>query len=112
MVDLPRIKQKLLALKAEVLDTMELTNDATKPVELDQNRVGRLSRIDAMQGQAMAKASAQRQQLLLKAIEGALLRVEHDSYGRCVECNEFIAEGRLEIDLTAEHCIACAAASE
>lgn len=110
MIDLAAFEQKLLAFKKEVLTTAELASDAAKPVELDQNRVGRLSRMDAMQAQAMAKASAERQGLLLKGIDNALLRIKSGDYGRCLECDQAIASARLEIDLTAEYCIECATA--
>jgi len=105
-------QHKLLALKSETLGAAELTHDAAKPVELDQNRVGRLSRMDAIQGQAMAQASADRQHQLLQKIEAALARLERGAYGRCFECDGFIADKRLEVDLTAEYCIECAQALE
>ena len=63
-------------LRAEAIGTISSAEDAAQTVELDQNRVGRLSRMDAMQGQAMAKANAERQQLLLTKIDNALNRIE------------------------------------
>lgn len=66
------------------------------------NRVGRLSRMDAMQGPAMAQASADRQRQRLQKITAALARVESGAYGRCLECDGFIADKRLDVDLTAE----------
>lgn len=77
-------------------------------VELDQQSVGRLSRMDAMQQQEMAQAEARRRSSDLARIEQALLRVKEDEYGWCAECGEPIAYKRLEIDPAAHLCINCA----
>ena len=111
-IDLEFFKAQLLTMQAENLGMSDMIEGSAKTVELDQNRVGRLSRMDAMQGQAMAKASAERQQEKLKLINRALARVENGSFGRCLECDEFIAIPRLEIDPTASHCIECAQSLE
>jgi DnaK suppressor protein len=78
------------------------------PVELDQQSVGRLSRMDAMQQQEMAQAEARRRISDLARIEMALVRMAEDEYGWCAECGEPIAYGRLEIDPAAHLCIGCA----
>jgi len=111
-INLALFKLRLEELKKEVMGLMNLVDAAVKPVELDQNKVGRLSRVDALQGQAMAQASAARQQALLSAVERALLRIESGEYGRCLDCDGFVAVPRLTIDPTAEMCIDCAQASE
>lgn len=111
-IDLTLSKQQLTKLKEAVMALMNLVDDAVQPVELDQNKVGRLSRVDAMQGQAMAQASLARQKQVLVNIEQALSRIDSGDYGRCIECDGFIAVGRLEIDPAAEMCINCAHISE
>ena len=95
---------------AEVRETLLATpdNDAAATVELDQTRVGRLSRMDALQGQAMAQASAGRREQALKRIEAALVRISDGSYGYCLNCDEPIALARLEADPAAPLCVACA----
>lgn len=82
------------------------------PVELDQTKVGRLSRMDAIQQQAMAQATARRNELEEQRILMALRRLESDDYGYCVKCEEEIAEGRLRVDPAALVCIECARAVE
>ena len=47
-------RRKLLEEKQALSEKNDAADSATKPVELDQQSVGRLSRMDAMQGQAMA----------------------------------------------------------
>jgi len=81
-------------------------------VELDQSKVGRLSRMDAMQAQAMAKASAERRKVMLVKIVAALARIDDDVFGYCLACDEPINPKRLELDPTATLCIACAEKAE
>lgn len=78
------------------------------PVELDQQSVGRLSRVDALQGQALAQASDQRRQARKVALELALRRLEAGGFGECLDCGEGIALKRLEVDPAAALCISCA----
>ena len=107
-LNLSNFSTQLNTLKSEVLKTSALAVNAAQPVELDQNRVGRLSRIDAMQGQAMAQANVERQANLLIEIERALAEIESGEYGRCIECDEFIAIARLNADPVTQRCIVCA----
>jgi len=102
------IRARLEALKSELQTLMAATKEDRKPVELDQQSVGRLSRQDSLQVQAMAKAADARRGAELKRIDGALARLDDGEYGYCVECGEAIAERRLEIDPTALKCTACA----
>ena len=81
-------------------------------VELDQSRVGRLSRMDAMQAQAMAKASGERRRATLRATAAALKRIDDGTYGLCIDCEEPIHEKRLEVDPTVLRCVECASQAE
>ncbi|MGB5832573.1 MAG: TraR/DksA C4-type zinc finger protein [Thiohalocapsa sp.] len=81
---------------------------ASDTVELDQTRQGRLSRMDAMQQQAMAAETHRRRSVELQRIAAALGRIDQDEYGYCVQCDEQIGAGRLEIDPAATLCIRCA----
>ena len=80
----------------------------TGTVVLDQQSVGRLSRIDALQGQEMALAQARRREASLNRIAITLARLDSDDYGYCVECGDEIAVRRLELDPTVQTCIDCA----
>ncbi len=106
------MREKLLKLRAELQAIAESGDESAAIVELDQSKVGRLSRMDAMQAQAMAKASGQRRELMLRRIEAALKRIDNDEYGYCKECDEPINPKRLEFDPTADLCIDCASAAE
>lgn len=85
-----------------------LAHDGQAVVELDQQAVGRLSRMGALQMQAMARAGQVRRDAEAQRLRQALLRLDQDEYGWCDDCGEKIAEKRLEVDLTATRCIGCA----
>jgi len=105
-------KQLLLVLKKSLLEAQETGDQAEQTVELDQTRVGRLSRMDAMQAQAMSIETGRRRRQRLLQIEAALKRLAEDEYGYCEECGEDIAPARLEVDPTVVLCISCAEAKE
>jgi len=84
------------------------TSDNRKPVLLDQQSVGRLSRADALQVQAMALEADRRRSAELKKIMSALDRIASGEYGQCRVCGEDIDTARLEIIPTAMACILCA----
>ena len=81
-------------------------------VVLDQQRVGRLSRMDALQAQAMAGATDARRARERRRLRQAMARIEAGNWGWCVDCDEAIAPGRLAIDPAAERCIGCASVAD
>ncbi len=105
---LETFKQRLVQMQADILALNEVAKDSTLPVELDQTRVGRLSRMDAMQGQQMAKESERRRQQQLQKIKVALKRIEENDFGYCSVCDEEIDIRRLELDPANSRCISCA----
>ena len=107
-VDTQRAKARLEAKRAELEAQSELSKEARDTVELDQQAVGRLSRMDAMQQQAMAEAQERTRQRNLVRIEQAERRLRDGDYGYCAQCDEEIPDARLEIDPMAERCVNCA----
>ena len=105
-------RERLLQLRAELESVAATGADSEAIVELDQSKVGRLSRMDAIQAQAMAKASGQRRDATLRAITAALQRIDNGDYGICIDCNEPIAAQRLVFDPTVMRCIDCASKRE
>jgi len=87
---------------------MKASVEGSRPVELDQTRVGRLSRMDALQGQAMAQETERRRNNELQRIDAALARVDTGDYGYCVICGEEISSKRLALDPSTPLCIDCA----
>jgi DnaK suppressor protein len=107
-----KMREKLSALREALMATAETGDDASRVVELDQATVGRLSRMDAMQAQAMSQASVRRREVTLKMIDLALQRIEDHTFGICRSCIQPIARERLEFDPTASLCIDCAIEKE
>lgn len=110
--ELAAFKQRLEALQQELTDLKQTGDAASGIVELDQTSVGRLSRMDALQGQAMSQERGRRRESELRRIAAALQRIEQGDYGYCVSCDEAIAAKRLDFDPAAAQCIACAEKAE
>ena len=106
------MRDRLLEMQAELEADVETAEGTTAIVELDQSKVGRLSRMDAMQAQAMARASAERRDVALRRIAAALKRIDDGEYGWCQKCDEPINPKRLEFDPTVLLCIDCANKTE
>ncbi len=106
------MEARLKALRDELMESSTASSDDAKPVELDQQKVGRLSRMDAMQVQAMSAETGRRRNVQLERVSSALERIKTNNYGECVKCGEDIAEQRLEADPAAPLCLQCADQSE
>ncbi len=88
------------------------SEDATRPVRLDQQSVGRVSRIDAIQQQQMAIAGKTQTTQQLRRIEQALQRIETGEYGNCLQCGEPVAYARLQVQPEAGLCLTCQSENE
>ena len=100
--------ERLAAKRRQLEHDSVISSDARQTVELDQQSVGRLSRMDAMQQKAMAEAQERSRQLDLQRVEMAERRLKDGDYGYCAQCDEEIADARLAIDPMAERCVKCA----
>jgi DnaK suppressor protein len=110
--DLHRFKSLLVETRAALLEAGETGQRAEQVVELDQARVGRLSRMDAMQAQAMSLETGRRRRQQIVEIDAALERIGNGDYGECLECGEIINPKRLGANPAATLCIGCAEAQE
>jgi DnaK suppressor protein len=111
-IDVKRFKAQLIEQRQALREVADSAREAARPVELDQTRVGRVSRMDAMQAQEMAKESDRRRLLALQRIDSALQRIEDGEYGICAVCDEPISPARLEVDPGTSLCIECASRAE
>ena len=111
-LDLDGWRARLGARRQELQELTASHHEQTRPVELDQARVGRLSRMDALQAQEMAAATERRRQLELDRIDAALERIATGEYGFCAKCGDEIGLERLGFDPTTPLCITCARAGE
>src|SRR3546814_20393089 len=93
-----------IALNARLIQLEEedrISAEGRKPVTLEQDSVGRLSRMDAMQMQAMALAAQGRRASERARIKAALERIAEGEWGWCVTCGDDIAAKRLSPDPSA-----------
>ena len=111
-INLSHFKKLLIQKRDKINDIIATGDDAARPVELDQTRVGRLSRMDAMQAQAMSIEAKRRRDIELVRIKSALHRLEEGSYGECLQCFELISLARLENNPSVTLCIDCAERQE
>lgn len=98
----------LLARQEELAREDTANADSRDTVELQQDSVGRLSRMDAMQQQAMAQAQERRRAQEKLRIKAALERLDDGEWGYCATCGEEIAEKRLRYDPSVAVCVGCA----
>ncbi|RLB66781.1 MAG: TraR/DksA family transcriptional regulator [Deltaproteobacteria bacterium] len=101
-------KQQLLDLQNELLTSLKAGEKGARTVTLDQSSVGRLSRMGALQAQAIALESRRRQELKLQRVKSALQRIASGDFGICPRCGEDIDARRLNFDPTTPMCITCA----
>ncbi len=108
--DIEHFRSLLHQARALVLSLQGAREISAATVILDQSSVGRLSRMDALQQQAMAQNVQLRAERELGRIEAALRRCQNGSYGYCLQCDELIDLRRLGLDPAASLCIRCARA--
>ncbi len=111
-IDVAVFRDRLEVLESELESVAASGAEAARAVELDQSRVGRLSRMDAMRSQAMSVESERRRALQLSRIHSAMKRIEDGEFGFCLSCGDPIAHERLKVDPAAPLCITCASAAE
>ncbi|MBE1284715.1 MAG: TraR/DksA family transcriptional regulator [Rhodobacteraceae bacterium] len=107
-IDLNHFKTLIHARLKELEEGDELGEAGQSIVMLDQQSVGRLSRMDALQNQAMAQAQQTRREIEQRQLHAALHRISTEEFGYCDDCGEEIAVKRLELNPTATLCISCA----
>lgn len=93
---------------ADLDDHDQLGQNGQNVVQLDQQSVGRLSRMDALQSQAMAKAQQVRRDGERRGLQAALVRVEDGEFGFCEDCGDPIPVGRLRLNPATSRCVSCA----
>jgi len=101
-------RDRIGARLAEVQQEDALGAQGREVVTLDQQAIGRLSRQDALQQQAMANATQARRDTERRRLAAALARMKDGAFGDCEECGEEIAERRLALDPGVTRCISCA----
>lgn len=107
-INLEKFKTLLLERRQTLLKAKNEGEAAAQTVELDQTRIGRISRMDALQAQAMQQESNRRRNQEINNIRVALQRIDEGDYGFCLQCGDQIAKQRLEYNPVVSYCIVCA----
>ncbi len=107
-MDAAEVRAGLLARRSELAALSEHSAEARLPVTLDQQVLGRLSRIDAIQQQELQQAFDRHRHRELRRIDAALKRLDEGEYGTCLRCGEDIPTARLRLDLATPLCVTCA----
>lgn len=110
--ELDALRQALKRRLDDLRQSIDSTAESRKPVELVQASVGRLSRMDSMQMQAMAQAAERMRGQEIERVKATLKRIDDGDFGYCVTCGEEIAPKRLAIDPTIPTCIRCASGTD
>ena len=85
----------------------DASRQSRAPVELDQQLIGRLSRMDAIQQRSMDMACEERRKVRIAKLKTALNRIDNREFGYCLACGEDISMQRLEIDPAVTLCVDC-----
>lgn len=99
-------KQLLVETKASIQALLAQTAADAKPVDLDLP-IGRLTRIDAIQMQAMAQMNRHQLEIRLKQVDASLMAFAQGSFGICRRCKKPVSLGRLEILPETPFCVEC-----
>ena len=90
------LRARLVEERVELIRAGEADEESRRPVELDQTRLGRLSRMDALQAQAMAIETDRRRGVEMNRIEAALKRL--GEIGSVDRSPEYVAKAKDKKD--------------
>ncbi|HEX7027779.1 MAG TPA: TraR/DksA C4-type zinc finger protein [Gammaproteobacteria bacterium] len=107
-LDITHFHELLQQRRVALLDVAQTGESSAVTVVLDQSCVGRLSRMDAMQAQAMSRETNRRREVELRQIGAALRRIEDGEFGDCLECGKPIPLLRLQYNPAVALCVPCA----
>ncbi len=107
-IDRRQLRDRLDAELAKAIEAIQHAQQSAATVELDQSSVGRISRIDALQQQALAQGLLERLLTRQRKLNAALDRFDSGIYGLCCACEANIEPERLNADPTVVFCQGCA----
>ena len=105
---LAQIRDELLRALARLERSLRIAGAAERAVDLEQDTVGRLSRIDALQNQGLVRQLEERERTQLTQIADALRRIDEGVYGLCNACGVAVPFERLLVYPETRACAACA----
>lgn len=104
---LEAFSQRLSAAKDAAVALKTLAAEGSSRVEASGSAIGRLTRIDAIQMQAMSQMNQAQLDVRLQQIEAALAAFDGGRYGSCHRCRGPISLERLDALPEAPLCMSC-----
>ncbi|KAF0191977.1 MAG: DnaK suppressor protein [Gammaproteobacteria bacterium] len=103
---LEELRRNLETLRSELGAQRQRGEANAAPVDVNLP-IGRLTRMDALQQQHMARASQEGHGLRLREVAVALAAIDSGDYGYCRQCGEAIGFPRLKARPETRYCIHC-----
>ena len=102
------VRDELLRALNKLERSLKISGESARPRDLEQDTVGRLSRIDAIQNAGLTANLEERGRQQLGQVVEALRRIEEGTYGACSACGGPIPFDRLMVFPETVACTACA----
>ncbi len=96
----------LQSTREELEAWLQASREDVRPVALEEP-IGRLTRMDALQQQSMAKANRRSVEARLQQVSAALAAFGDGDYGFCTRCDEPIGYPRLKARPETRLCLRC-----
>ncbi|HMF75004.1 MAG TPA: TraR/DksA family transcriptional regulator [Bryobacteraceae bacterium] len=84
-----------------------LTGSSDREEILIENAAEDFDRLQQQMNREVAIRNLDRESKLLKEVQGAIARIEDDTFGICLRCEEEIPEKRLKALPWAAYCVSC-----
>ena len=97
-----KIEHDIALLKEQI----KILEEKTQPISPDCS-LGRLTRLEAMGEQHVNHKILDEDNLRLTRLNNALLRIDKDSFGICISCEDEIATERMMIRPESVRCVPC-----
>ncbi len=97
------LESEILKVRTTIADLKEMTG----PVEPD-DAIGRVSRMDAINNQAITDAALRNAEQKLDELERMRSKQDEPEFGLCSKCGKAIPMQRLLLIPNSVHCVSCA----
>lgn len=102
-----QLKEKILTDITALEEQISALKEKTKPISPDCG-LGRLTRLEAMGESHVNHTILDESKLRLTRLKNALSRIDSPMFGVCIECEESIGIGRMDIRPESVRCVECA----
>lgn len=104
--ELLELKELILSKIKQIEGSVDYLDEATQPIAPSVS-LGRLTRMEALSEKGVNEFVLSKHKQSLQRLYNALERMNKNSYGKCLKCQQEIPVGRLKIVPEAVLCINC-----